>query len=121
MVATAGTPGAATVGFATAAGATIIPTASPAGFTAGQTITIDSGANLENALVVSSVAGGRGGQSPSVTVAAPLARPHSAGAQISGSGVTIMGGLTRTHASDAQVAANVPTPGAPNQYSRRVR
>jgi hypothetical protein len=121
MVATAGTQGAATVGTATAAGATVIPVASPAGFTPGQTITIDSGANLENALVVSSTGAGRGGQSPSVTVAAPLARPHAAGVQISGSGITIMSGLTRAHASDAQVAANVPTPGGPNQYSRRGR
>jgi hypothetical protein len=99
----------------------VITVASPAGFTTGQTITIDSGANLENALVVASTGAGRGGQSPSVTVASPLARSHAAGAQISGSGITIMGGLTRAHASDAQVAANVPTPGAPNQYSRRGR
>lgn len=123
MVATAGTLGAATVGTASAAGATVIPVASPAGFTPGQTITIDSGANLETAVVVASTGGGRGGQAPgpSVTVAAPLARAHLPGAQISGSGVTIMGGLTRAHARDAQVAGHVPTPGAANQYSKRGR
>jgi len=123
MVATAGTQGAATVGTATVAGATVIPVATPVGFTPGQTITIDSGANLETAVVVANNGGGRGGQAPgpSVTVAAPLARAHLPGAQISGSGVTIMGGLTRAHASDAPVAANVPTPGAANQYSRRGR
>jgi hypothetical protein len=27
--------------------------------------------------------------------------------------------LTKAHASRAQVAGDVPTPGAPNQYSRR--
>ena len=124
MVATAGTQGATTVGTATAAGATVIPVTTPSGFTPGQTITIDSGVNLETAVVIASTGGGRGGRGgqapgPSVTVAAPLARPHFAGALISGSGITIMGGLTRAHASDAQVASDVPTPGAPNQYSRR--
>ena len=99
-------------------GLTVIPVANPAGFIPGQAITIDSGANLENALVVSSAAGGRAGQSPSVTVAAPLARPHAAGVQISGSGITIISGLTRAHAIDAQVTANVPTPGAPNQKNQ---
>jgi len=35
--------------------------------------------------------------------------------QASGSGVTLTAPLTRAHASGAQVAANLPTPGAPNQ------
>ncbi|MEO8598163.1 MAG: arabinofuranosidase catalytic domain-containing protein [Candidatus Solibacter sp.] len=129
MVATVGTQGASTVGTATAVGATVIPVASPAGFTPGQAITIDSGPNLETAVVVASTGGrgggggggGRGGQPIvlSVTVAAPLARAHAVGSQVSGTGITIMGGLTKAHDSGAQVGGGVPTPGAPNQYRRR--
>ncbi len=51
VIATVGTAGATTVGAATDVGATVIPVASATGFTAGQTITIDSGANQETAVV----------------------------------------------------------------------
>jgi hypothetical protein len=128
IVATVGTQGAATVGTATAVGATAIPVAGAAGFAPGQAITIDSGANLETAVVVSG-GGGRGGfgggpggregqaAGVSITISAPLARSHAAGAQISGTGITVMGELTKAHDSGAQVASGLPTPGAPNQYS----
>jgi hypothetical protein len=129
IVATVGTQGASTVGTATAIGATTIPVSGAAGFAPGQTITIDSGPNLENAVVVSGGGrggfgggpGGRGGQDAgvSITVSAPLARAHAAGAQISGTGITVMGGLTKAHERGAQVASDAPTPGAPNQYSRK--
>ncbi|HVW85548.1 MAG TPA: hypothetical protein VHB50_12750, partial [Bryobacteraceae bacterium] len=58
----------------------------------------------------------RGG--PTITLAAPLALAHAAGAQVSGTGITLSAALTRAHASGAQVTDNVPTPGAPNQYAR---
>jgi hypothetical protein len=119
IVATVGTQGAATVGTATEVGATVIPVAGAAGFIPGQTITIDSGANLETAVVVSD--GGRRGLAGgvSITVSAPLARAHVVGAQISGTGITVMGALTRSHENGAPVASDLPTPGAPNKYSRR--
>jgi hypothetical protein len=88
-----------------------------AGFSAGQTITIDSGANRETAVVVSA-AGGRGGGT--ITVA-PLTLAHAAGAQISGTGITLAAALTKSHSSGAPVGSDVPTPGAPNRYSRRGR
>jgi len=44
--------------------------------------------------------------------------PHAAGAQVSGTGITLTAPLTKAHDSGAQVAGNVPTPGAPNKYSR---
>jgi hypothetical protein len=91
----------------------VIPVAGAAGFSAGQTIAIDIGANRETAVVVSA-AGGRGGAT--ITVA-PLALAHAAGAQVSGSGITLAGTLTKAHASGAPVASDVPTPGAPNRYS----
>jgi Alpha-L-arabinofuranosidase B, catalytic len=119
---TAGSPlstsGATTAGAATAVGATAIPVANVTGFSAGQTITIDSGASHETAVVVST-AGGRGGVR--ITVAAPLTLAHAAGAQISGSGIPFTAALTRAHASGAQVATDVPTPGAPNRYRSRGR
>jgi hypothetical protein len=114
-IAAVGTAGATTTGSATAAGATVIPVASALGFTAGQTITIDSGANQETA-VVAVIAGGRGGTPVTVTVNAPLARAHAAGAQISGTGITLAAALTRAHAGGTQVASHVPTPGGPNSY-----
>ena len=130
VIATVGTPGGTTVGTATEVGATVIPVASAAGFSAGQTITIDSGANHETA-VVASVTGGRGGRGgfggggrggpggATITVAAPLKIAHAVGAQVSGTGITLTAALTKAHDSGAQVAGSVPTPGAPNQYSRR--
>jgi hypothetical protein len=120
IVATVGTQGATAVGTATAVGATAIPVSGAAGFMPGQTVTIDGGANQETAVVISGGGGrgGRGGQAGgiSVTVSAPLARPHAVGAQISGTGITVMGALTRPHENGAPVASDVPTPGAPNRY-----
>jgi hypothetical protein len=104
------------VGATSNVGATVIPVAGAAGFSAGQTITIDSDANPETA-VIASTTGGRGGAT--ITVAAPLKSAHSAGAQVSGTGITLTIALTRAHASGAQVASDIPTPGAPNKYSRR--
>ena len=118
VIATVGTAGATTVGAATSVGATVIPVASGFGFTAGQTITIDSGANQETAVVAATTGGGRGGGA-TITVTAPLKSAHAAGSQVSGSGITLTAALTRAHASGAQVASDLPTPGAPNKYSRR--
>ena len=122
IVATVGTQGAATVGTATSVGATVIPVAAAASFIPGQAITIDSGANVETAVVVSGGGrGGRGGQAGgiSITVSAPLARPHAAGSHISGTGITVLGALARAHDVGAPVASDLPTPGAPNKYSAR--
>jgi len=123
VIATVGTPGATTVGAATNVGATVIPVAGGAGFSAGQTITIDSGANQETAVVASTGRGGPPGGGPgggaTITVAAPLKSAHEAGAQVSGTGITLTRALTKAHDSGAQVASSVPTPGAPNQYSRK--
>ena len=117
VIATVGTPGATTVESATGVGATTIPVVNAFGFRPGQTITIDSGANSETAVVAS---GGRRG-APAITVAEPLKLAHAAGAQVSGTGITLNTGLTHAHASGAQVGDNLPTPGAPNRYSKRPR
>ena len=104
-----GTAGAARSGAAVAAGATTIPVAgAPGGFAVGQVIAIDN----ENA-TVAAIAGGRGGVT--VTVAAPLAAAHAAGALVSGTGLTLRAPLAKPHAAGAQVAADLPTPGAANK------
>jgi len=127
VIATVGTSGATTIGADVAAGGTMITVASAAGFSTGQTITIDSGANAETATIVSSAGGGRGGGAgrggaptpATITIAAPLAKVHPAGAQVSGTGITLSAALTRAHVVGAPVASAAPTPGAPNKYIRR--
>ncbi len=123
IISTVGTPGATSVNTAIEAGATAVPVANAFGFSPGQTITIDSGTNHETA-VVASVTGGRGGFGGgprTITVASPLTLAHAEGAQVSGSGITLTAALSKTHASGSPVTGGVPTPGAPNQYFRRLQ
>jgi hypothetical protein len=114
VIAAVGTAGATTVRTSTDAGATVLPAMDVTGFGKGQTITIDEGANSETAVVSSIRARGA-----TITVVAPLARSHAAGAQISGSGITLTAPLTRAHTDGAQVSDNVPTPGTANRYNGR--
>jgi hypothetical protein len=116
VIAAVGTAGATTVRTATAAGATVVPVASAMGFRPGDTISIDSGAARETAVVASAAVFGRAGAS--VTVSAPLAMAHERGAQVSGSGITLDAALMKPHAAGTQVGVDLPTPGAPNKYSR---
>jgi alpha-L-arabinofuranosidase B-like protein/lamin tail-like protein/alpha-galactosidase-like protein len=116
VIASVGTAGATTAGAAIDAGAAVFSVASLAGFSVGQTITIEAGANQET-VVIAAIAGGAGGAR--ITVSAPLARAHAAGAAIAGSGITLATALTRAHAVGTQVATELPTPGQPNAYSRR--
>jgi hypothetical protein len=118
VIATVGTAGATALNAATSAGATMIRVANAIGFSAGQTVTIDSGPNSESAVVAEIGRGGRGSGTATITVAAPLAFAHAAGAQISGTGITLTSALTKAHTGGAQVTDNVPTPGAPNKYFR---
>ena len=125
VIKTIGTTGGTTVGTSTMAGTKVIPVASVEGFSAGQTITIDSDSNLETAVVTSVTARrrrfGLSGATPadSISVAVPLTYPHNVGAQVSGSGITFATPLTRAHDNGAQIASYLPTPGAPNQYTRK--
>ncbi len=114
IIATVGTAGATTVSTATGVGARYIPVASVIGFSEGQTITIDSGANAETAVVAST-----SWWDDIIVVTAPLTRAHAGGAQVFGSGITLTSGLSKAHENGAQVTDNLPTPGAPNKYSRR--
>jgi hypothetical protein len=85
------------------------------GFSEGQTITMDRGANAEVAVIAS--INGWGGAT--ITVTAPLSHAHAAGTQVSGSGITLTTALTRAHFSGSQVSDDLPTPGAPNRHDRK--
>jgi hypothetical protein len=113
-IASVGTAGATTLRAATGTGVTVLPVGSVASFSKGQAITIDSGENAETAIV--SVI--RNSHAATLTLAAPLTRAHAAGVQISGTGISLTSVLTRVHAAGTEISNNVPTPGAPNQYSR---
>jgi hypothetical protein len=114
VIAAVGTAGSTRAGAATQAGDTVIPVAATAGFVVGQSITIDSGANQETA-IIALVQGGRGGAR--ITVTAPLKIAHPSGTPLAGSGITLTTPLARTHSRAAVVAADLPTPGTANRYS----
>jgi hypothetical protein len=114
IIATVGTAGATIAGGAITAGATVIPVEIISGFTAGQAITIDSGETSESA-IIAAVNPGRGG--PAITLTAPLARAHAAGAGVAGTGIALASPLIKAHAAGAQILTDLPTPGAPNHYS----
>jgi hypothetical protein len=114
-IAAVGTAGATTIGTATAVGATMLHVGNTAGFNDGQIITVGNGSDSESA-VIAFVTRWDG----TITVAAPLAHAHAEGTEISGTGITLTAPLTREHANEAQVTGSISTPGAPNQYSRRL-
>ncbi|MFZ0691386.1 MAG: arabinofuranosidase catalytic domain-containing protein [Acidobacteriaceae bacterium] len=117
VIAAVGTAGGTTFATATDVGAIVIPAASAAGFRDGQTLSIDDGSNSETAVVASVRRFGP----PAITVTAPLVHAHTSGVLVSGTGITLTAALTKAHAAGAPVSDNVPTPGAPNHYSRRAR
>ena len=117
VIASVGSPGATTAGAATQIGSTLIPVASAANFGASQIITFDTGADEETLVIVSATGTGRGQGAPAITVATPLKFTHALGAPVSGGGLMLTAPLTKPHAVGAQVTGDVPTPGAPNQYS----
>ena len=120
VIQTVGTAGGTTVGTSMLMGASIIPVVSAVGFVPGQTITIDKDTNVETAVVVSINGGVRSGQGgASITVKSPLAFAHAVGSQASGTGITSASPFIRIHDVGAQLADYLPTPGAPNQYSKK--
>ncbi|HEX2920533.1 MAG TPA: arabinofuranosidase catalytic domain-containing protein [Bacteroidales bacterium] len=121
VIAIIGTAGGTAVSTATTTGATVIPVANVTGFNVGQAITIGN----ETAVVASITAGRPGfgqnnpGTPSSLTVTSPLDKAHNQGEQVSGTGITLASPLAFEHASGSQLAGNIPTPGEPNQYTRR--
>lgn len=125
VIAAIGTSGATATGAPVKAGSRIIRVGTVAGFNAGQTITIDYGSRTETAVIAAVGAARRrfGGQgatpSDSITVSTPLRYTHARDVQVSGSGITLVNTLETDHENGTRVAANLPTPGEPNQYFRK--
>ncbi|GAB2971801.1 hypothetical protein GCM10027049_01750 [Mucilaginibacter puniceus] len=124
-IATVGTTGGTALITATEPGATTLSVTSATGFMPGQTITIGDGATKETVVVNTAIAVRRrpgapaqpGGASDSITLLAPLKNTHTAGAQVSGSGITFTSPLTKYHNAGTQILSGAPTPGAANQYA----
>ena len=120
-----GTSGGTTVASSTKAGAKVIPVAGSEGFNAGQTITIDNGSNSESAIITSIKPArrrfGPGATTPvdSITIAVPLIKVHNAGTMVSGSGITLASPLTKPHGVGTQLTSNIPSPGEPNEFTRK--
>ena len=125
VIANVGTTGGTALWIATKPGTKVLPVASVEGFSTGQTITIGTSANHESAIVASITTRRRRFGNPNstpadtITIAMPLKYSHAVGAQVSGSGITLTTPLTRSHEIGSQVVDYVPTPGGPNQYSRK--
>jgi hypothetical protein len=111
MVAQVGTAGAAATTVPTAAGATRLAVTGAAGFVAGQAIVVGNGPDQERAVVASTL-GGRNGAW--VLVEAPLTRAWPGGTAVTGTGITLASPLRHDHARAVPLAADAPTPGAPN-------
>jgi len=125
VIATVGTAGGTTINTPAKAGATVILVSGVEGFSTGQAVGIGEGADLETAVVAGISPGrrrfGAPGSMPADTVklAAPLKYAHTAGKQVSGSGITLASPLTKDHNTGSQVAGYIPTPGEPNRYSEK--
>lgn len=126
-IATIGTSGGTTISTASSEGAGMLAVGSIEGFSAGQTVTVGNGANSETA-IISVIArrrfGGGGGNRnnnapDSITFTRPLRYNHIVGAQVYGTGITFSSSLTKPHEQGTPLASNVPTPGEPNQYTRK--
>ena len=113
VIETVGTAGATTVTSSVGAGSTVVHLGSTMGFSDGQSIRIGSGKEAEAAKVAFVTPWDN-----TITVAAPLAHAHAAGAQVSGTGITLASPLSRAHAGDAAVTGNTSTPGSANRYFR---
>lgn len=128
VITTLGTSGASTLGNAAGAGSRTLLVSGVEGFSSGQTLIIGSGANQEKIMVASVSAvrrrfNFRNNNAPTVYdtlfVVQPLRNAYTEGASVAGSGITLAAPLRKDHEKGAQMAANLPTPGMPNQYFRK--
>ncbi len=125
IIASVGTAGGTGLSDGIEAGVKVIPVTSVKGFNPGQTITIDKSSRNETAVIAavgaarSRYGGQAASQTDSVIVSAPLKYSHDKGAQVSGTGITLATPLILPHDDGIQVADYLPTPGAPNGYTRK--
>ncbi|SDF02508.1 Lamin Tail Domain [Massilia sp. PDC64] len=117
-VATVGSPGLTRASVPVEKGATVVRVDDARQFTVGQAVVIGSGADEEKGVVAAVETGWRTGK---LTLQAPLARTHDAGASVAGTGITFTGPLARAHPAGTVMtpADDLATPGAPNNRIRR--
>lgn len=128
VIAIVGTAGSTTLGTAAEAGAKSLAIANAEGFIAGQSVIVDDGTNRETATVASvtvvrrRMGGGGAATTPmdTLTLTAPLKKAHLSGVQVSGTGITLARPLTKSHESGTPVTGGLPTPGGPNQFTRKL-
>lgn len=114
VVARVGSSGATTIRAPVEQGGTAIEVADIAGFRKGDAITISEGADIEQATIATTAnVQGRA----RITATAPLARAYPVGTKVSGSGITLQSPLLHNHPADAAIIAELPTPGAANNYT----
>ena len=117
-VASVGSPGLAHAAASADKGATVVRVDDARPFTVGQAVVIGSGADEEKGVVVAVEPGWGSGK---LTLQAPLALAHDAGASVSGTGIAFTGPVAKAHPAGAPVTAadDVATPGAANHGVRR--
>jgi hypothetical protein len=98
-------------------GATVVRVDDPHPFVAGQPVVVGSGADEETGVVAAIDTAWRAGK---LTLAAPLAHAHDAGASVAGTGIAFTGPLAKSHPVGTVMTAtgDVATPGAPNRHVR---
>jgi hypothetical protein len=118
-VATVGSPGLTRAAAPADKGAAVVRVDDARQFTVGQAVVIGSGAEEEQGVVAAVDTGWR---SHKLTLKAPLARAHDAGASVSGTGIAFTGPLAKAHQAGTVMTAvgDLATPGAANIAVRRV-
>ncbi len=117
-VATVGSPGLTRASEPVDKGATVIRVDDARQFAVGQAVIVGSGADEEKGVVAAVETGWRTGE---LTLEAPLARAHDAGASVAGTGIAFTGPLAKAHPAGTVMTAvgDLATPGAPNNRIRR--
>jgi hypothetical protein len=112
-VATVGSPGITRASAPADKGATVVRVDDPRQFAVGQAVVIGSGADEEKGTVAAVDTAWRAGR---LTLAAPLALAHDAGATVAGTGITFTGPLATSHPAGTVMTAagELATPGAAN-------
>jgi hypothetical protein len=116
-VATVGSSGITRASAPADKGATVVRVDDPHPFAVGQAIVVGSGADEETAVVAAVDTTWRAGK---LTLKAPLARAHDAGASVAGTGIAFTGPMAKAHSAGTVMTAtgDLATPGAPNRHVR---
>jgi hypothetical protein len=116
-VATVGSQGITRTSAAAEKGATVVRVDDPHPFAVGQALIVGRGADEETGVVAAVDTAWRAGK---LTLAAPLAHAHDAGATVAGTGIAFTGPLAKSHPVGTVMTAtgDLATPGAPNRHVR---